>query len=76
MPAREIWIKNGTRKKRPYYLYETYSTPEEAKKTAKYHKKKNKSRCFILTHEAEGILGYIIPHKMFSLYLDKTIRLW
>lgn len=76
MPAKKIWIKNGTRNARPYYLYETYSTKEEALKTANYQKKKNKSRSFILTHEAEGILGYIIPHRMFSLYLDRTIRLW
>ena len=77
MPPREIWIKNGTRiKKRPYYLYETYSTKEEAVKMASRQKRRNRSRSFIVEHEAGGILGYVVPHTMYSLYLDKIIRLW
>lgn len=63
-------------KTKTYYLYDTYSTKEEAIKTAKYHKRKNKCRYYIITHEAEGILGYTIPHKAYTLYLNKTIRLW
>lgn len=76
MPTKRIWIKNGTRKPRPYYLYDKYSTKAEAVKMANYQKKKNKSRNFIIEYEETGILGYLIPHTMFALYLDKMIRLW
>lgn len=76
MATKEIWIKNGTRKPRPYYLYDTYSTISEALEIAAYQRRRNKSRSFIVQHEAGGVLGYVIPHNMFSLYLDRIIRLW
>lgn len=75
MPTRSIKIRNGGNT-RTYHKYETYSTYEEAIRTAKWHKKKNKCRYFIIKHEAEGVLGYVIPHEIYTLYLDKTIRLW
>lgn len=73
---RTIYIKNGTRNRRPYYLYEIYSTYEEARKIAKHQKKRNKSRYFIMKHQAGGITGWIIPHEMYALYLDRVIALW
>lgn len=62
-----IWIKN-----KKYYLWETYSTWNEAYKIAQYYKKKNKSKYFIIKYEH----GFIIPHIRYRLYMDKVMKLW
>lgn len=62
-----IWIKN-----KRYYYYDNYGTWEEAIKIAKWQKKKNKCRYFILKYEH----GYLFPEIRYRLYLDKVFRIW
>lgn len=67
MAMKYIWIK-----KQRYYLYGTYNTYSKAITTAKTHRKKNKSRYFIIKHD----VGFLFPEIKYSLYLNKVIKLW
>lgn len=65
-----IWIKN-----KRYYLYDTYITYEQARRTADQKKKiSKKNRWFIMTHEAKGITGAIYAHKNYSLYMTHIVK--
>lgn len=61
-----IWID---RKK--YYLYDTYTNIDKAKKIANYYKKKRKAKHFILTKQK----GWF-NEKVYELYLTKVMKLW
>lgn len=77
MAVRIIYLQHGTRTKgKAYYLFDKYSTKEEAMKVAKHYKKKSKCRTYIQEVQAEGLLGWLVPHKMYYLYMDKVIALW
>ena len=66
MPTRYIW-KKGKR----YYYYDTYRLKDNAHKIAKYYRKKNKSKYFIIEYEH----GWFSPEKRYQLYLNKVIAL-
>lgn len=67
MSFRYIWKKN-----RKYYLWDSFTTWEAAHKIAKYHRKKNKSRYFIIKSET----GYLIPQIRYHLYMDKAFKIF
>lgn len=66
MPPKVLWL-NG----RKFFLFDKFSTWNDAYKTAKRYKKK-KNKYFILKHETSGLF----PHTIYTLYLDRTMRLW
>lgn len=58
--------------RKPFYLYDTYETYEEAYKRARYHRRRNKSRSMIFkTHD-----GFLFPDYKYVLYLNKVRRIW
>lgn len=67
MAYRYIWKKN-----RKYYLWDNFTTWEKALKVAKYHKKKNGSRYFIIEVEE----GWLYPVKRYYLYMDKVMKIF
>lgn len=62
-----MWI--GGRK---YYYYDTFSSWNEAYRTARWQRKKNK-KCRYFIQKVES--GFIAPTDKFRLYLTHTIRL-
>lgn len=62
-----IWLNQGTRKNKvKYYLYDLFTKRKEAVIIAQLHKKKDKSRYYILEIEQ----GFWFPCKMYALYLN------
>jgi hypothetical protein len=61
-----IWIKN-----RKYFLYDTYSTGQEAIKIAKQAKKEDKKTKYFIITTTKGI----IPHKIHKLYFNNIQKL-
>lgn len=62
-----IWINQGTKKtKTKMYLYDIFTNKKEATIIAQYHKKKEKSKYFILEYEE----GFWFPYKVYALYLN------
>lgn len=59
-------------KKRRYYLYEKYSTWEEAQRQGKRYKRRDGGKYLIIKSE-EGMFS---PKIKYYLYLTKTIKLW
>lgn len=64
---RYIWISG-----RRYYLWDTYNTYQEAMTEGLRHRKRNKTRTFILPIE----VGTWFPEKRYALYMNKMIKLW
>lgn len=67
MTSKYIWKKN-----KKYYLWDTYNTWQEALKIAKYYRKKNKSRYFIIRKNT----GRIITYYQYELYMDKVMKIF
>lgn len=66
-----IWIKN-----KRYYLYDTYTTYQQARNVAESKRKvSKKNKWFIMTHEAGGITGAIYAHTNYSLYMTHIIKM-
>lgn len=66
-----IWIKN-----KRYYLWDTFTTYEQARRVAEAKKKvSKKNKWFIMTHEAGGITGTIYAHNNYSLYMTHVIKI-
>lgn len=62
-----IWLKQGTRKNKvKYYLYDIFTSRKEAIWIAQLHKKKDKSKYFIMETEE----GFWFPYKTYALYLN------
>lgn len=69
MLPKYIWVKN-----RKYYLWDTFTTYEQARNVAESKKKRcKKNKWFIMTHQAGGITGTIYAHNNYTLYMTHII---
>lgn len=67
MTYKYIWKKN-----RKYYLWDNFPTWEKALKVARYHKRRNGSRYFIIKAEE----GRWFPTIRYYLYMDKVMKIF
>lgn len=67
MTNKSIWVQ-----RQKYYLYEIFTDRNEAVRTAKWYKKRNKkNKWFILPTEN----GFWFPRKRYALYMTKIIKI-
>lgn len=57
---------------KPFYLYDSYDSYNEAYKVARYYRRKNGSRSMIFKYQH----GFLFPDYRYVLYLNKVRKIW
>lgn len=70
-----IYIKEGKYGKIPYYYWDEYDTPEEARMVAKRIKLERKGEMNIKYYLMESQDSWFLPVTKYVIYLNKKLRL-